>query len=116
MSSDAVKEIQKSLNIIKSTIEKENYTTQVKVLELMTQAILSQVQALDTKPLVKNIKKPKNRTRNLAAPSPKPKSQKSPSPKYNPNDTVPSLPQSHSVSVQDINNLHNDFISSADNQ
>ena len=94
MSNDAVNEIQQSLNIIRSTTDKEEYSTKVKVLELMTQAVLSHVQALDTNPRMKNVKKVKNRKSNLAAPLPKPKSLKSPPPTNNPNDTVPALPQS----------------------
>lgn len=94
MSNDAFKEIQQSLNIIRSTTDKEEYSTKVKVLELMTQAILSHVQALSTTPLIKNVKKPKSRNNTMAVPLPKSKSLKSPPPTNNPNDTVPALPQS----------------------
>jgi len=94
MSNDTVKEVQQSLNIIRNATNKENYATQVKVVELMTQAILSHVQALDTNPLMKNVKKVKNRNSNLATPLPKSKSLKSSPPINNPNDTVPALPQS----------------------
>ena len=94
MSNDTVKEVQQSLNIIRNATNKENYATQVKVVELMTQAILSHVQALDSNPLMKNVKKVKNRKSNLTTPLPKSKSLKSSPPINNPNDTVPALPQS----------------------
>jgi hypothetical protein len=105
MNKDAVKELQRSLNIIRKTTNKENYATQVKVLELMAQAILSHIQALDTTPLMKNVKKVKIRKSNLAAPLPKPKSLKSPPPTNNPNDTVPALPQSMFRNHENIKNV-----------
>ena len=116
MNKDAVKELQRSLNIIRKTTNKENYATQVKVLELMAQAVLSHVQALDTTPLMKNVKKIKNRNSNLAAPLPKPKSLKSSPPTNNPNDTVPALPQSMFLNAQKINNVQDNFMSDMGNQ
>lgn len=104
MSKDAVKEVQQSLNIIRNTTKKENYATQMKVLELVAQAVLSHVQALDTTPLMKNVKKVKNRKSNLAAPLPKPKSLKTPQPINNPNDTVQALPQSMFLNPENIKN------------
>lgn len=114
MSNDAVKEIQQSLNIIRSTTDKENYSAKLKVLELMTQAVLSHVKALDTTSLVKNVQKSKNRKRNFAAPFSKPL--KSPSSKNNPNDTVPSIPQSNSHNVQDSQKVRGECMNSKGNQ
>ena len=105
MSQHAVKEVKQSLNIIRNATNKENYATKVKVLELMTQAILTHVQALDTTPLMKSVKKVKNRKSNLAAPLPKPKSLKSPPATNNPNDTVPTLTQSMFRNLENTKNV-----------
>ena len=94
MSQDAVKEVQRSLNIIRNATNKENYATKVKVLELMTQAILSQVQALDITSLGKNVKKPRNGKKGMATHSSQRKSLKPPPSTNNPNDKVATLSQS----------------------
>ena len=113
MSNDAVKEIQQSLNIIRSTTDKEEYSTKVKVLELMTQAVLSHIQALEPTSLVKNINKSKGKKLKKPSAMPIPKSLNTPSSSDNPNTTLPTsnAVSSSSVSANDINNLTNDFVS-----
>jgi len=114
MSDEAVKEIQKSLNVIRSTTEKEQYSTKVKVLELMTQAILSHVQALEPTSLVKNIGSNKKQSKaKMPKPLPIPKSLNTPSSANNPNATIPNMPNPTAVSANDINNMRNDFMSTA---
>lgn len=113
MSDNAVKEIQQSLNIIRSTTEKEEYSTKVKVLELMTQAILSHIQALEPTSLVKNINKSKGKKTKMPSTMPTPKSLNTPSSSNNPNTTLPTsnAVSSSSISANDINKMKNDFIS-----
>lgn len=113
MSDNAVKEIQQSLNIIRSTTEKEEYSTKVKVLELMTQAILSHIQALEPTSLVKNINKSKGKKTKMPSTMPIPKSLNTPSSSNNPNTTLPTsnAVSSSSISANDINKIKNDFIS-----
>ena len=112
MSKDAVKEVQQSLNIIRSTTDKEEYSTKVKVLELMTQAVLSHIQALQPTSLVKNINKSKGKKLKKPSTMPIPKSLNTPS-FNNPNATLPTsnAVSSSSVSANDINNMRNDFVS-----
>lgn len=116
MSKVTIKEIQQSLNIIRNATNKENYATKVKVLELMTQALLLHVKALDTTPIMKNVRKPKSRNRNSAAPLPQPKSLKSLPSTNNPNDTVPAPPQSMFLNAQNINNVRSNFMNDIGNQ
>ena len=113
MSDNAVKEIQQSLNIIRSTTEKEEYSTKVKVLELMTQAILSHIQALEPTSLVKNINKSKGKKTKMPSTMPIPKSLNTPSSSNNPNTTLSTsnAVSSSSISANDINKMKNDFIS-----
>ena len=114
MSDEAVKEIQKSLNIIRSTTDKEQYSTKIKVLELMTQAILSHLQALEPTSLLKNIKgKGKQNKVKSLKPLPIPKSLNTPSSANNPNATIPNMPNPTAVSANDINNMRNDFMNTA---
>lgn len=47
MSNTALKDIQQALNAIRSATDKEQQSTKVKVLELMTQAMLSHIKALE---------------------------------------------------------------------
>ena len=112
MSNDAVKEIQRSLNIIKSTTDKEDNSTKVKVLELMTQAVLSHIQALEPNSLVKSINKSKRKKLKKPSAMPIPKSLGTPS-SVTPNTTLPTsnTVSSSSVSANDINNMRNDFVS-----
>ena len=113
MSNDAVKEIQRSLNIIKSTTEKEDNSTKVKVLELMTQAVLSHIQALEPTSLVKKINKSKSKKLKKPSAMPTPKSLNTHSSSNNPNTTLPTsnAVSSSSISASDINNMRNDFVS-----
>ena len=113
MSNDAVKEIQQSLNIIRSTTEKEEYSTKVKVLELMTQAVLSHIQALEPISLVKNKNKSKGMKMKKPSALPIPKSLNTPTSSNNVNPTLPTsnAVSSSSISSNHINNMKNDFIS-----
>ena len=113
MSNDAVKEIQRSLNIIRSTTDKEEYSTKVKVLELMTQAVLSHIQALEPISLVKNKNKSKGMKMKKPPALPIPKSLNTPTSSNNSNPTLPTsnAVSSSSISSNDINNMKNDFIS-----
>ena len=99
MSNDAVKEIQQSWNIIRSTTDEEEYSTKVKVLELMMQAVLSYIQALQPTSLVKNINKSKGKKLKKPSTMPIPKSLNTPSSSNNPNTT---LPTSNAVSSSSI--------------
>ena len=113
MSNDAVKEIQQSLNIIRNTTDKEQYSTKVKVLELMTQAVLSHIQALEPTSLVKNINKSKGKMLKKPSAMPIPKSLNTPSSSNNPNTKLQTSNaiSSSSVSANDINNIKNDIVS-----
>jgi|DEB0MinimDraft_10_1074344.scaffolds.fasta_scaffold02877_7 predicted transcriptional regulator len=113
MSNDAVKEIQRSLNIIRSTTDKEEYSTKVKVLELMTQAVLSHIQALEPISLVKNKNKSKGMKMKKPSALPIPKSLNTPTSSNNVSPTLPTsnAVSSSSISSNDINNMKNDFIS-----
>jgi len=113
MSNDAVKEIQQSLNIIRSTTDKEEYSTKVKVLELMTQAVLSHIQALEPISLVKNKNKSKGMKMKKPSALPIPKSLNTPTSSNNVSPTLPTsnAVSSSSISSNDINNMKNDFIS-----
>ena len=113
MSSDAVREIQKSLNLIRSMTEKEQDTTKIKILELMTQAILSQLQALEPNSSVNNTGRNKNSSHaNLPKPLPIPKPPKAPSSASKQSAPEPNMPTSTAVSAKDINNIHSNFMSS----
>ena len=113
MSNDAVKEIQQSLNIIRSTTDKEEYSTKVKVLELMTQAVLSHIQALQPTSLVKNINKSKGKKLKKPPTMPIPKSLNTPSSSTNPNTTLPTsnAVSSSSISSNDYNKVKSDMMS-----
>lgn len=113
MSNDAVKEIQQSLNIIRSTTDKEEYSTKVKVLELMTQAVLSHIQALQPTTLVKNINKSKGKKLKKPSTMPIPKSLNTPSSSTNPNTTLPTsnAVSSSSISSNDYNKVKSDMMS-----
>ena len=113
MSNDAVKEIQQSLNIIRSTTDKEEYSTKVKVLELMTQAVLSHIQALQPTSLVKNINKSKGKKLKKPSKMPIPKSLNTPSSSTNPNTTLPTsnAVSSSSISSNDYNKVKSDMMS-----
>ena len=113
MSNDAVKEIQQSLNIIRSTTDKEKYSTKVKVLELMTQAVLSHIQALQPTTLVKNINKSKGKKLKKPSTMPIPKSLNTPSSSTNPNTTLPTsnAVSSSSISSNDYNKVKSDMMS-----
>ena len=113
MSNDAVKEIQQSLNIIRSTTDKEEYSTKVKVLELMTQAVLSHIQALQPTSLVKNINKSKGKKLKKPSTMPIPKSLNTPSSSTNPNTTPPTsnAVSSSSISSNDYNKVKSDMMS-----
>ena len=113
MSNDAFKEIQRSLNIIRSTTDKEEYSTKVKVLELMTQAVLSHIQALEPISHVKNKNKSKGMKMKKPSALPIPKSLNTPTSSNNANPTLPTpnAVSSGSTSSNDINNMKNDFIS-----
>ena len=113
MSNDAVKEIQRSLNIIRSTTDKEEYSTKLNVLELMTQAVLSHIQALEPISLVKNKNKSKGMKMKKPSALPIPKSLNTPTSSNNVNPTLPTsnTVSSSSISSNDINNMKNDFIS-----
>ena len=113
MSDNAVKEIQQSLNIIRSTTDKEEYSTKVKVLELMTQAVLSHIQALQPTTLVKNINKSKGKKLKKPSTMPIPKSLNTPSSSTNPNTTLPTsnAVSSSSISSNDYNKVKSDMMS-----
>ena len=113
MSNDAVKEIQQSLNIIRSTTDKEEYSTKVKVLELMTQAVLSHIQALQPSTRVKNINKSKGNKLKKPSTMPIPKSLNTPSSSTNPNTTLPTsnAVSSSSISSNDYNKVKSDMMS-----
>ena len=113
MSDNAVKEIQQSLNIIRSTTDKEEYSTKVKVLELMTQAVLSHIQALQPTSLVKNINKSKGKKLKKPSTMLIPKSQNKPSSSTNPNTTLPTsnAVSSSSISSNDYNKVKSDMMS-----
>jgi len=113
MSDNAVKEIQQSLNIIRSTTDKEEYSTKVKVLELMTQAVLSHIQALQPTSLVKNINKSKGKKLKKPSTMPIPKSLNTPSSSTNPNTTLPTsnAVSSSSISSNDYNKVKSDMMS-----
>ena len=113
MSNDAVKEIQQSLNIIRSTTDKEEYSTKVKVLELMTQAVLSHIQALQPTELVKNINKSKGKKLKKPSTMPIPKSLNTPSSSTNPNTTLPTsnAVSSSTISSNDYNKVKSDMMS-----
>ena len=112
MSNDAVKEIHQSLNIIRSTTDKEEYSTKVKVLELMTQAVLSHIQALQPTTLAKNINKSKGKKLKKPSTMPIPKSLNTPS-STNPNTTLPTsnAVSSSSISSNDYNKVKSDMMS-----
>ena len=103
MSKDALKDIQQALNIIRSATDKEQYTTKVKAMELITQSLLSHLQALEPVPLVKNLAKPKSKT---LAPMPIPKSLNTPSSANNPNAVVPNQPGSLQNTANDKEQLN----------
>ncbi|MDG1408742.1 MAG: hypothetical protein P8Q50_13245 [Octadecabacter sp.] len=103
MSNDALKDIQQALNIIRTATEKEEYTTKVKAVELITQSLLSHLQALEPVSLVKNLAKPKVKT---PPPMPIPKSLNTPSSANNPNAVVPNQPNSQQNTANDKEQLN----------
>ena len=103
MSNDALKDIQQALNVIRTATEKEKYTTKVRALELITQSLLSHLQALEPVSLVKNYAKTKVKT---PPPVPIPKSLNTPSSANNPNAVVPNQPNSQQNTANDKEQLN----------
>ena len=94
MSKEALNDIQKALNIIRSQTDKEEYSIKVKALELITQSLLSHLQALEPTSLVKNLGKKKAPKRKMPPPMPIPKSLNTPNRANNPNAVIPNQPSS----------------------
>lgn len=87
MSNTALKDIQQALNVIRTATDKEQHSTKVKVLELMTQAMLSHLKALEPVAPVKTARSKKVSVR-------VPKSQNTPQSTNNPNAIVSTQPSS----------------------
>jgi hypothetical protein len=77
MSREALNDIQKALNVIRNATDKEQYETKVKALELMTQAMLSHIKALEPE---QPTKKTTRKQPPKLPPPPIPKSANTPNP------------------------------------
>lgn len=102
MSNTALKDIQQALNIIRSATDKEQQSTKVKVLELMTQAMLSHVKALEPVSLVKTTSANKVSVK-------APKSQNTPQSANNPNEVIPTQPSNLSDVATTADNQNSRF-------
>ena len=97
MSNEALNDIQKSLNAIRSIADKERLDVKLKVLELMTQALQSHITGIKT--AAANKKKNGKPKPKLPKPAklPIPKSLNTPSSANNPNSVIPNEISSQSV-------------------
>ena len=101
MSNEALKDIQKALNTIRSVADKERLEGKIKALELMTQALQSHITGIKAAAVVGvGIKKQAQRKLPKPPQLPIPKSLNTPSSANNPNDVIPNEPRSPSNDEQ----------------
>ena len=110
MSNEALKDIQKALNVIRSIADKEQLEGKVKALELMTQALQSHITGIKAASAV-SVGMNKTKALKLRKPTPPsmPKSFNLPGSAVNPNAVIPTQPSNLSDVATTADNQNSRF-------